>query len=74
MLGWADSSNHYEDVFLSNYGVLIHKTDTEVIVKKDGLIITFIYDPGELESYWNEFVEKSDHILQFIGTKNKLII
>ena len=73
MIGWADSSSQYEDVLLSKYGVLIHKTDTEVIVKNDGLIMTFIYDPGELSAYWNEFVEKSDHILQFIGNKNTCV-
>ena len=70
VIGWADSSSQYEDVLLSKYGVLIHKTNTEVIVKNDGLIMTFIYDPGELSAYWNEFVEKSDHILQFIGNNN----
>ena len=72
MIGWAVSSQ-YEDVLLSKYGVLIHKTDTGVIIKNDGLIITFIYEPGELSAYWNEFVEKSDHILQFIGTENTCV-
>merc|ERR1712121_556607 len=35
--------------------------------------MTFIYEPGELSAYWNEFVEKSDHIVQFIGTENTCV-
>ena len=69
-IGWTDARSHYEDVLLSKYGVLLHKTDTEVVVKNDGLIMTFIYEPGELSTYWNNFVEKSEHMLQYIGKSN----
>ena len=73
MLGCAFSSSQDEDVLLSKYGVLVHKSRTVVIVKNDGLIITFNYDPGELAAYWNEFVEKSEHMLQYIGNNNNFI-
>merc|ERR1712002_705931 len=73
MLGCAVSNSHDEDVLLSKYGVLVHKTNTVVIVKNDGLIMTFIYDPGELSAYWNEFVEKAEHMLQYIGNENECV-
>ena len=63
VLECAIGKTHYEDIFLTNYGVLVHKSNTEVVVNKDSLIITLIYDAGELSFYWNEFVEKGGALI-----------
>ena len=72
-IGGTDAMNHYEDVTLSKYGALIHKTDSEVVVKNDGLILTFIYDTGELSNIWNNYIEKSEQVLRYIGDSNSCV-
>ena len=63
----------YEDKFLTNYGIIVHKTMVEVIVDRDGLIIKVVYDIHQMKQFWNKFVEKGDTLLHFIGSENKCV-
>ena len=73
VFGSAICETHYEDNFLTKFGVLMHRSNIEIIVNKDSLIITLIYDAGEMSFYWNNFVERGEHLLQFIGKENECV-
>ena len=67
------NKNQYEDKFLTNYGIIVHKTMVEVIVDRDGLIIKVVYDTNQMKKFWNTFVEKGDNLLHFIGRENNCV-
>ena len=63
----------YEDIFMTKFGILVHKSNIEVIVSRDSLIIKIIYDTEEITLFWNNFLERGDHLLQYIGTDNECV-
>ena len=63
----------YEDIFLTNFGIIVHKTNIEVILDRDGLLIKVVYDTHQMKQFWNKFVEKGDALLQFIGSGNECV-
>ena len=56
-----------------NSAFLVHKSNIEVIVSRDSLVIKIIYDTEEITLFWNDFLEKGDHLLQYIGTDNEYV-
>ena len=61
----------YEDIFMTKFGILVHKSNIEIIVSKDSLIIKIIYDAEEMSFFWNDFLERGiTYYNILVGTMN----
>ena len=57
----SNNEIQYEDTFLTKFGILVHKTNIEVIVDRDSLVIKIVYDTQQIKLFWNNFLEKGMH-------------
>ena len=48
-------------------GVIQSNTDTQVIVNRDSVLITLLYDTQNIEYIWNEFIENGESLIGIIG-------
>ena len=62
-----------EELILTKHGIILHKTDIKVVVMKDSVLVTFIYDTDELKYIWNEFIEYAESLAASIGEDNECL-
>ena len=66
----SNNELQYEDTFMTKFGILVHKSNVVVIVDRDSLVIKIVYDTPQIRIFCNNFLEKGDALLQYIGVKN----
>ena len=54
---------------LTEMGVLVSKSDPNVILLKDSVLITMIYDLGDVRSVYNEFISELESMSVILGKK-----
>ena len=69
----SNNELQYEDTFMTKFGILVHKSNVVVIVDRDSLVIKIVYDTQEIRLFWNDFLEKGDALLQYIGMNNECV-
>ena len=69
----SHNQNQNEDILLSKFGIIIHRTDIEVIVDKESLLVNTVYDTRELRYVWNSFLEDGDALIEHIGYNNRCV-
>merc|ERR1712239_31450 len=52
---------------LTNAGILIVNSKTNVIVVKDSVLVTMIYDLNDVELMWNNYIESCESLISNIG-------
>ena len=62
-----------EKAVLSKWGIIIHNTDTDVIVVKDSLLVTVVYNLNDLEYMWNDYIESGESLIASIGKNNNCV-
>ena len=62
-----------EEFTLTKHGVIIHKSNLKVVVLKDSVLVTFIYDTDELRYSYNEFIEYLENLKVNLGEDNECL-
>ena len=57
---------------LSEMGILMSKSDSNVILLKDSVLVTLIYDLGDVRSMWNEYISELES-MSVVLNKNDCI-
>merc|ERR1712082_538943 len=57
---------------LTNAGILIINTKTNVIVVRDSVLVTMIYDMNDVELMWNNYIESVECLISNLG-QNKCV-
>jgi len=56
-----------QDNMVTVGGILKINLNKNVIIAKDSILITIIYDLSETELMWNEFIEKFENVIASLG-------
>ena len=72
LIAFTLSTITYKDTFLDKNGIVIERSDTNVILIKESIIVTLVYDVSTLKSIYNTFIEKLDSIHSNIGDNDCL--
>ena len=59
---WVVLANNMEFSRLSNTGLLKTETQNKITLLQDSVIISFLFDPNEVKTVWNNFIEALDHL------------
>ena len=59
---WVALCNNLESNRLSNTGVLTTRIHNKITLLQDSVLISFLFDPNEVKSVWNQFIESIDHL------------
>ena len=65
-----------QDNMVTVGGILKINLNKNVIIAKDSILITIIYDLSETELMWNEFIEKCENVIASLGNDrclNKIV-
>ena len=62
-----------EEITQTEHGVIIHKTDTKVVVLKDSVLVTFIYDTDEIKFAYNEYIEYLENLTITLGEDDECL-
>merc|ERR1712239_96951 len=58
---------------LTNAGILQVNSNTNVIVVRDSVLVTMIYDMNDVELMWNNYIESVESLISNLG-QNKFKI
>ena len=72
-MGTALSLIAYKDEYLNEKGILISRSDKNIVLIKDSVIVTLVSDVSSLRTMFNSYIEKLDEISANIG-ENECII
>ena len=72
LIAFTLSTITYKDTFLDKNGIVIERSDANVILIKESIIVTLVYDVSTLKSIYNTFIEKLDSIHSNIGDNDCL--
>ena len=67
LIAYGISTMTYKDNDLDRNGVVIQRSDSNIILIKESIIVTLIYDISNLKSVYNKFIEKVDSIQSSTG-------
>ena len=62
-----------EEIILTKHGVILHKSNVKVVVLKDSILVTFIYDTDEIRYSYNEFIEYLENLTVNLGEDNECL-
>ena len=62
-----------EEITLTKHGVILHKSDVKVVVLKDSVLVTFIYDTDEIRYSYNEFIEYLENLTVNLGEDDECL-
>ena len=66
-MGTALSLIAFKDEYLNEKGILISRSDNNIVLIKDSVIVTLVYDVSSLRTMFNSYIEKLDGISANIG-------
>ena len=66
-MGSALSLIAYKDEYLNEKGILMSRSDNNIVLIKDSIIITLVYDVSSLKTMFNSYIENLDEISANIG-------
>ena len=52
---------------VTNGGIIQVNSDTNVIVVRDSILVTMIYDMNDVELMWNNYIESCESLISSIG-------
>ena len=52
---------------LGKGGVIQINTDRNIVIVRDSLLVTFVYDMNAIEYMWNEYIENCESLISKIG-------
>ena len=67
LIAFGISTMTYKDNDIDKNGVVIQRSDLNIILIKESIIVTLIYDISNLKSIYNNFIEKVDSIQSSTG-------
>ena len=62
-----------EEITLTKHGVILHKSDVGVVVLKDSVLVTFIYDTDEIKFAYNEYIEYLENLRVNLGENDECL-
>ena len=67
LMGQTLSLITYKDISLNEKGILISRSEKNVVLIKDSIIVTLVYDISTLKTMFNSYIENLDEISANIG-------